>query len=56
MGNEISLATWLKAERHRLAEFAEFWRRMSAIEPHKYPSRMPPGDWDEQLAAFEYNL
>jgi len=53
--NEISLTTWLKAERERLENFAAMWRRMSDSDHDKYPPRMSAGDWDEQLISFHYN-
>ena len=50
--NEISLTTWLQAERNRLEEFAALWRRKSGSGDSEYPERMESIDWDEQYAAF----
>jgi hypothetical protein len=50
---EITLDEFIAEQKSELDKFAAEWRENQAKEPQHWPERMPLGEWDEQLRAFD---
>lgn len=49
----ITLDAFLELEWARLERFEKAWRKGQTELPEQFPTQLPPGDWDEQLYAFD---
>ena len=49
----ISLENFIEQEYKRLREFVQYWQTHQRELPDNYPNKLSPGEWDEQLRAFE---
>lgn len=49
----ISLERFVEEEYKRLREFVQYWQTHQRELPGNYPNMLPPGEWNEQLIAFE---
>lgn len=49
----MSLDEFVAEQKAELDRFAAEWRKNQAKDPEHWPERMAPGEWDEQLRAFE---
>ena len=52
MSEEISLAEFVKKAKKDLENFEAYWLQKQKESPKWYPSKLSPGDWDEQLITF----
>jgi hypothetical protein len=50
---EIDITEWMAAEIERLNRFLRMWETENANDPENWPDKLPAGEWDEQLRAFE---
>ena len=51
--NKVTLDDWLKEEHQRIENFAAMWKLENTSNPENWPNELEPGEWDEQLRAYE---
>ena len=49
---EVSLEYWIEESENFLKAFRHHWETMQRAHPMEFPSKLPPGGWDEMYLQW----